>query len=139
MPVYITAPYRRVIRRRWTDPVFERTENGQRSQVYFPVDVKEEQDDYLIEAFLPGVIADDLDIRIVNETVTIQGEIFEKEGDQAHYLMRERPSGRFSRVLTLPDELDAQQAEADLSNGVLTLRVPKAEQARPRTIKVKTQ
>ncbi|NLX12191.1 MAG: Hsp20/alpha crystallin family protein [Phycisphaerales bacterium] len=119
--------------------MFERTENGQRSQVYFPVDVKEEQDDYLIEAFLPGVIADDLDIRIVNETVTIQGEIFEKEGDQAHYLMRERPSGRFSRVLTLPDELDAQQAEADLSNGVLTLRVPKAEQARPRTIKVKTQ
>lgn len=139
MPVLIAAPYRRMIRRRWTYPVLERTVDNDRSQVYIPVDVKEERDDYVVKAILPGVDPDDLDIQIVNETVTIQGEFRDQESDQTRYLLRERPSGNFRRVLTLPDELDAEKAEAELNDGVLTLRIPKAEGARPRSIKVKTK
>lgn len=136
MTLYLTAPYRRVIRRRWMDPAIDPNEAGEGRLLRFPVDVKEEQDAYVIAAALPGVTSEDLDIRVVNETITIQGEVKDSGEENAGYLVRERPSGRFSRTLTLPDELDADQAEADLHNGVLTLRVPKAEQARPRTIKV---
>lgn len=136
MTLYVTAPYRRLIRRRWMDPTFDSNESGDGRLIRFPVDVKEEPDAYVIAATLPGVTSEDLDVRVVNETITIQGEIKDSDDEKAGYLVRERPSGRFSRTLTLPDELDADKAEADLRNGVLTLRVPKAEQARPRTIKV---
>lgn len=105
-------------------------------EVIVPVDVKTGQDEFVITALLPGVKAEDLSIQIVNETVTIQGEIKNDRQEEASYLLMERPSGRFCRTLTLPVPLDASKAEASLSDGVLTLRVPKAEEARPKTIKV---
>jgi HSP20 family protein len=70
--------------------------------------------------------------------VSIQGEFKPKRDEKDSYLLQEQPHGKFSRVLTLPYALDAANAEADVVNGVLTLRVPKAESARPKTIKVKT-
>jgi HSP20 family protein len=106
------------------------------SEVYFPVDVVGEQDGYVLTALLPGVKSEDLDIQIINETVTIQGELHGKADEKASYLLQERPWGHFSRVLTLPAELDATKAEASLEEGVLTLRIPKAETARPKSIKV---
>lgn len=105
-------------------------------EVFVPVDVKTGQDEFVITALLPGVKAEDLSIQIVNETVTIQGEIKNDRQEEASYLLMERPSGRFCRTLTLPVPLDSSKAEASLSDGVLTLRVPKAEEARPKTIKV---
>ena len=93
-------------------------------------------DDFIISALLPGVKADELSIQVVNETVTLQGEIPAETAEDARYLVQERPSGKFYRVIRLPEPLDTAKAEADLSDGVLTLRVPKAEEARPRTIKV---
>lgn len=105
-------------------------------EVIVPVDIKADQDEFIITALLPGVKAEDLNIQIVNETVTIQGEIKDQREENASYLLMERPSGRFCRTLTLPVPLDASKTEASLSDGVLTLRVPKAEEARPKTIKV---
>jgi len=101
-----------------------------------PVDVKAEDDAYVLSATIPGVSAQDLNIQVVNETVTIQGEIKVNRGENENYLLSERPSGRFSRVLTLPDQLNASKAEADISNGILTLRIPKSEDAKPKSIKV---
>ncbi len=105
-------------------------------EVFVPMDVKAEEDAYVITALLPGVKTDDLNIQVVNETVTIQGEIRNNRDENASYLLTECPSGRFSRTITLPAPLDSSKAEASLTDGVLTLRIPKAEEARPKTIKI---
>jgi len=133
MTLYITPFTRMARRRRYQDPDW-----SMESDVIVPVDVKAEADAFHIEALIPGVDPDDISIQIVNETVSIQGEFKEKTDEKASYLLHEHPHGKFSRVLTLPYALDAAGAEADVENGVLTLRVPKAESARPKTIKVKS-
>lgn len=124
-----------MVRRPWAHRWVVPEEQEQYCDVLIPVDVKAEEDAYVVKAMIPGVSADDLNIQVVNETVTIQGEI-KAEEEKGDYLLHERPTGHFSRVLTLPDELDAAKAEADISNGVLTLRIPKAEDAKPKSIKV---
>lgn len=105
-------------------------------QVVFPVDIRAEDEDFVITALLPGVKAEDLNIQITNENIVLQGELkFERE-ENGTYLLSELPSGRFYRTLTLPDALNANGAEAELKDGVLTLRVPKAEEAKPKSIKI---
>ncbi|HEX7556232.1 MAG TPA: Hsp20/alpha crystallin family protein [Leptolinea sp.] len=135
MTLYFTqAPHmtHRPWARRWME-----TENHESAcDVFIPVDVKAEDDVYVLSAMIPGVAAEDLNIQVANETVTIQGDIKTTEDEKDQYLLRERPSGHFSRVLTLPDQLDAAKADADITNGVLTLRIPKAEDAKPKSIKV---
>ncbi len=127
-PQYSSRPWAH----RWVEP--ETRESY--CDIMIPVDVKVEDDAYVLSATIPGVSAQDLNIQVVNETVTIQGEIKVNRDENENYLLSERPSGRFSRVLTLPDQLDASKAEADISNGILTLRIPKSEDAKPKSIKV---
>lgn len=97
------------------------------------VNVREEEDDYLLSAIVPGLKADDLSIQILEDVVTIEGTF---TADENGYLLRELPQGKFHRSLRLPVALDADKAEAKIKDGLLTLRVPKAESARPKTIKV---
>ena len=97
------------------------------------VDVREEPDAYILSAIVPGLKADDLSIQILEDVVTIEGTFAADEND---YLLRELPQGKFHRSLRLPVELDAEKAEAKIKDGLLTLRVPKAESAKPKTIKV---
>lgn len=122
--------------RRWARPYREEYNTEVECDVFVPVNVRADGDDFVISALLPGVKADQLSIQVVNETVTIQGEIPGDSAEDARYLVQERPAGKFYRVIRLPEPLDPGKAEADLSDGVLSLRVPKAEEARPRTIKV---
>lgn len=135
MTLYITTPFERLAHRniqRWLD-------NGMsvhESEVFFPINVKVDGDTFEITALLPGIKAEDLDIKIVNETVSLQGELKDGTDEKAEYLAHELPSGRFYRVITLPSTLDASKAEAKMENGVLTLRVPKAEEAKAKVIKV---
>lgn len=105
-------------------------------RVTFPMDVKEDANTFTIKALLPGIQPDDLDIQIVNEAVTISGEIKADRDEEEKYLLTERPTGTFRRVVTLPTPLDSTNAEADLDQGVLTLKIPKIEEAKPRSIKV---
>lgn len=140
MTLYIT-PFGRTVRRRaWAQPYrdFREEENVNEAEydVFVPVNVKAEDEAFVITALLPGVKAEDLSIQVINETVTIQGEIKDQSGAKDTYLLRECPTGRFYRLIRLPEPLDSGKAEADLNDGVLSLRVPKAEEARPRTIKV---
>jgi len=139
MTLYISSPLARYMRQRMMDRFMDGDWPVSESEVTFPVDIKAEAESFVITALLPGVQPEDLNIQIVNETVSIQGEIKSEREENASYLLRERPSGKFYRVLNLPDALDASKAEADLKNGVLVLRVPKAEEARPKTIKVVTK
>lgn len=137
MTFYI-SPMGRLAHRRWAQQFRGEAYPEAESDVFVPVNVKGEEDAYTVTALLPGVKADDLSIQVVNETVTLQGTLPDQSADTDTYLLRERPTGRFYRVIRLPEPLDSNNAEADLTDGVLTLRVPKAEEARPRTIKVKT-
>jgi HSP20 family protein len=137
MTLYIT-PNRRALRRRTFGPDFSWPDVFD-SQVYFPVDVKAEPEAFVITALLPGLKPDEINIQIVDETVSIQGEFKGEAEANDSYLIKERPAGSFNRVITLPDPLDADRAEASFDQGVLTLRVPKAESARPKTIKINTK
>jgi HSP20 family protein len=97
------------------------------------IDIREEDEAYIVSALVPGLKADDLNIQILDDVVTIEGEF---KADESEYLMRELPHGSFRRTLRLPASLDAGKAEARITDGVLTLRLTKAESARPKTIKV---
>jgi HSP20 family protein len=101
-----------------------------------PMDVESREDAFVINALLPGIKPEDVDIQIEGETVTIQGEIKLEEGEKTAWLLRERPRGSFSRSLELPTGLDAEKAKASFENGILTLSIPKSPEARPKTIKV---
>ena len=129
MTYYIdTNPYHRLAQR-WAQMAgFEPTHDFS-----LAVDVREEADVYIINALVPGLKADELNIQVLDDVVIIQGEF---KADESEYLMRELPHGSFSRTLRMPVSLDAGKAEARITDGVLTLRLTKAESARPKTIKV---
>jgi HSP20 family protein len=82
---------------------------------------------------VPGLRAEDLNIQVLEDIVRIEGEF---KADESDYVLRELPSGAFRRSLRLPAPLQAEKVEARIADGVLTLRLPKAESARPKTIKV---
>lgn len=117
-----TYPYRREARR-WAE---NREQN-------LGINVREDNDVYVLSALVPGLKSDDLNIQVLEDVVRIQGEY---KADENGYLVRELPNGSFSRTLRLPAPIDADQVEADIANGILTLRLPKAESARPKQIKI---
>jgi HSP20 family protein len=108
-------------------------------EMLLAVDVCANDEAYDIRALVPGLDAEDLEIEVLNNTVTIRGEFKSNHQEDIKYLVCELPSGGFSRSLTLPTALDAGKTEAAIKNGVLTLHVPKAEAHRPKTIKVKAE
>ena len=102
-----------------------------------PMDVQASGDGYVITAAVPGLNSDDLNLEVLADTVTIRGEVKAPEGqDGGSWLLRERRFGKFARTLTLPTEVDASHAEANVEAGVLTIRLPKAEQHKRKSIKV---
>ncbi len=101
------------------------------------LDVAANGDEYVVTAAVPGLKADDLSLEVLGDTVTLRGELPAPEAiDGVEYLLRERRYGKFARSLTLPTEVNGAKAVAAIADGVLTLRLPKAETAKPRTIKV---
>jgi len=137
MTVYIRTPYGRFprYRRMANYPDYLDVET---TQVYFPVDVYEKGDEFIISAMLPGLKPEDVDIQIVNETVSLRGEFKDEIQEEANYIIQERPSGKFFRSIAMSDMMDASKAEASMENGILMVRIPKAEAAKPKTIKVTT-
>ena len=100
------------------------------------INIREEEDAYVLSALVPGLKAEDLNIQVLEDVLRIQGEY---KADENEYLVRELPSGSFTRTLRLPAAIDAERVEAHIADGVLTLTLPKAESARPRKISIKTQ
>jgi HSP20 family protein len=95
--------------------------------------VRDEEDAFVVAALVPGLKAKDVSISILEDVVRIEGEYPQDENE---YLLRELPGGPFQRTLRLPAPVDSNKAEAKIVDGVLTLRLPKAESARPKTIKI---
>lgn len=103
-----------------------------------PIDLEETEEEYILSAEIPGIKKEDVNISISNNQVVLSGEIFEeKDEQQANYHLKERTRGRFSRSFTLPSAVDSENAEATYKDGILTLRIPKAEEARPKQIPIK--
>lgn len=108
--------------------------NGGASREHFlNVNVRDEEDSFVLSALVPGLKADDLNIQVLEDVVRIEGEY---QVNEEEYLVRELPSGSFRRVLRMPTEIDTDKVEAKINDGVLTLRLPKAESARPKKIKI---
>lgn len=105
-----------------------------------PLDVYQTDTDVVVKASLPGVKPEEVDITIVGDTLTIKGETkVEQEVKRENYLYQERRYGTFSRSVVLPSDIQTDKAEATFEHGVLTLKVPKAEAAKPKSIKIKTK
>ena len=102
-----------------------------------PVDVIEDSTGITLYADLPGVSKDKLDLQVEADTLTIEGEasLAMPEGMEASYAEVSAP--RYRRVFTLSKELDRERISAEMNQGVLTLRIPKAEHAQPRRIEIK--
>lgn len=104
------------------------------------VDMYQTDDDVVIKASLPGVSPKDLNISITGDVLTMRGEVQEqRETEGAQYHIKERRYGSFSRSIALPAAVVAEKADAQFENGILTLRLPKAEEVKPKTITVKAK
>ncbi|MBI4732427.1 MAG: Hsp20/alpha crystallin family protein [Chloroflexi bacterium] len=129
---YFIAPTPYRMARRWAR--MAECEQPEPSHRYMlSVDLREQDDAYMLNALVPGLKAEDLNIQVLEDVVTIEGEF---KGDENEYLVRELPHGSFRRTLRLPAALDAEKAQARINEGVLTLTLPKAESARPKTVKI---
>jgi HSP20 family protein len=101
------------------------------------VDIEEQDDAYVLEAELPGVKREDVNIEVVGSELSISGEIKERER-KGNVRRRVRRTGRFEYRVRLPEQVDPSKIEAKLDQGVLTVRVPKSERAQRHTIDVKS-
>lgn len=108
-------------------------------QTVMPIDIVENDDQFVVKADLPSIDPDDLDITVADDVLTISGEWHDEElNDNEQYQLRERRYGRFSRSINLSVPVEVDQIDASYENGTLTLHVPKSERVRPKKISVKT-
>ena len=130
----------RLMDRIFDDTVFRPYRLGVRwfEDGHVPLDMYQTEDDVVVKASLPGIKPEDVEISIDGNTLIIRGqaETSEKE-EKDSYVLRERRWGSFHRSVTLPSNLKTDKAEATYEDGVLTLSIPKADEAKPKTIKVK--
>ncbi len=103
---------------------------------YPAVNLWDEGERAFVETELPGLGMEDIEVLVTGNELTIKGERRIAEQPEASYHRRERADGRFARTLTLPWEIDADKVEARLSDGVLTITLPKAESCRPKKVKL---
>lgn len=122
---------------RLLDPGRAESELG--SGVFPPMNVTQDADSFYVSAEVPGIKASQLSISAVKNRLSIAGKReIQSENERVSYHRKERPEGSFNRTLTLPTELDVDRIEARYADGILSLKLPKAEAAKPRLISVKT-
>jgi HSP20 family protein len=104
------------------------------------MDLYQTEDSVVVKMGLPGVKPEDIQISVANGVLTVRGEVKEeKEEKEKTYHLRERRYGSFSRSISLPSNVNADKSDADFENGVLTLTLPKAEEAKAKTITIKAK
>jgi HSP20 family protein len=102
-----------------------------------PIDVHETPDELVVTVSLPGMKAEDVEITMTGQSLTLRGEFKADESiNRDQYLYRERRFGTFSRTLQLPVRVQGERAEATFTDGILTLSIPKAEEVKPRQIRI---
>ncbi|ADD68265.1 heat shock protein Hsp20 [Denitrovibrio acetiphilus DSM 12809] len=145
-----------MIRSRFTDPAFSSfwpnfffdpekafrlMRTADTSHKVFPsVNITEDNDNYFVRAELPGMVSEDLEIEFSGKKLIISGERkIASEGTNVKYHRREREAGKFSRAIMLPMEADGDKAAASMKNGILTIKLPKREEVKPRKIAISAQ
>ena len=123
-PYAYARPARRLVRR-WAED----------REHTLGINVREEDEAYVLSALVPGLKSEDLNIQVLEDVLRIEGEY---KQDENEYLLRELPNGSFTRTLRLPSAIEAESVEAKIADGVLTLKLPKAESARPKKISIKS-
>ena len=123
----------------WLSSGLSRNQFREPTAGVFPLmNVTEDKDNYYVRAELPGFKADDLDISVTGETLSISGERkLPGEDEKAQYHRRERESGKFSRIISLPTQMDTKKVEARCADGILTVTMPKSEAEKPKQISIK--
>ncbi|MBC7330678.1 Hsp20/alpha crystallin family protein [bacterium] len=121
------------------DELFERRPT--RREEFHPLtDIKETENEFIVKMELPGVKPEDVEITLTGDTLTIRGEKKEEERtEKENYLRVERCYGAFQRSFTLGTAVKADEVKATYKDGVLEVRVPKAEEAKPKPIKIKVE
>jgi HSP20 family protein len=103
-----------------------------------PMNITQDADNVYVRAVLPGIDPKELSISAMRNRLSVSGKReIPRENDRASYHRKERPEGSFDRTVTLPTEVDAERVEARYVDGVLSVTLPKAEQAKPRRISVR--
>jgi HSP20 family protein len=137
--VYYFAPQVHPHRRPWMRPVEAWQRSSGECDCMFPADIRNSAENYEIRALIAGVAAEDLEIQFTRDTVSIKGEYKAETEKNEDFLRKELPEGKFSREFSFSEQIDAGKATAILKDGILTMVIPKAEEAKPRTIKVKAE
>jgi HSP20 family protein len=107
--------------------------------VFPPVNITQDADHFYVRAEIPGIKPDQLVLSAVRNQVSLAGEReIAREQERVSYHRRERAAGSFNRTVTLPSEIDTQRIDASYADGILTLKLPKAEETKPRQITVRT-
>jgi HSP20 family protein len=107
------------------------------SRVFPAVNITEDKDNYFVRAELPGIKTDEIDLQVNGRNLAISGERkIQFKGENVKYHRREREPGKFSRVIGLPGDIDPDQVDAKMVNGVLTVKISKSETAKPKQITV---
>ena len=126
---FLAAPFRLM------DEILRSSGNGGRATGFTPpVDVHETEDEYLVKVDVPGVKADDVNVEVNENVLSISGTRISEETGQAQLV--ERPYGSFIRTLTLPQGVDSDSIEAGYQDGVLELRIPKPAEQKPKKITI---
>jgi HSP20 family protein len=137
-PYRNVAQLQRDMNRLW-DSIFTERERFPGSGVYPALNVSEDNECLFVRAELPGFDPKSLDISIQEDNLVLKGERrIEQEDDKAVYHRRERESGTFRRILSLPVAVDHDKITANFSDGMLTVTLPKAPESKPRRVKVTT-
>jgi HSP20 family protein len=130
-PVYRVRPYRRVFNQ------MGRLAPSWDTRVVMPLDIEEDEEGYLVTASVPGFAPDDLTIEVEDDVLTIRAEQKgDEEQEHGDWHLRERYMGAIERRLRLGKNVNAEAIEAELEHGVLKLALPKAEEVKPKLIKV---
>jgi len=104
------------------------------------LDMYETDNEVVVKATVPGVKPEDIQVTVTGNTLTIKGEVkAEEDVKRRSYVYRERRYGEFVRSIGLPGGVEADKATAEFEHGVLTLKIPKAESAKPKTVQVQAK
>ncbi len=103
-----------------------------------PVDMYETADEFVVKAALPGIKPEDANIQVIGDQLVIDTNVPEQEQKNVTFLYHELGPGQYHRAITLPSGVEADKVEATFANGLLTVRLPKVEEVKPRKIQIKS-
>jgi HSP20 family protein len=125
---------------RLVDDAYIRPRNGLGAVAAPAIDMIENEDEIVVQATLPGIKPEEVNLTITGDVLTIRGETKSEQNEERdNYIIRERRFGSFSRSIPLPTTVVADKAKAEFENGILTLSLPKAEEVKPKTISIKAK